>query len=157
MDRLPLNSIREVLEWYKINLVNQEIRDPRNYRVQFVENDFIHFIKLVTKYGKEPKNRRLAIKNIERGIILFKAGRFDPQRAEELSWALELATNPDRICKNWQALGAGEEAFIKNFGTAEDQLYRVLICKVKGTVRYAWTIFPRDRIKNRDCLTQIWP
>lgn len=56
MVKLPLNSIREALEWYKINLVNQEIRDPRNYRVRFGENDFIHFIKLVTKYGKEPKN-----------------------------------------------------------------------------------------------------
>ncbi len=154
---LVLRTIQETLEWYERNLCRIELRDPRGHRVRFQPENFIHLIQLKNKYGEEPRNSHLALEEIKAGKIQFVAGRFDAQRTVELSWAAELATNPDRICGNWQALGRGDETYIRQFGTDEALKVRVMVCKVIGTTRQVVTIFPRDRIKDKDCLAQIWP
>lgn len=155
---LNLTTIQDLFEWYRLNLCNARFMDPRNYRVRFNEEDFIHLIQLKTKHGKEHKNKRLAIEDIRRGRIHFVSGRFDPQRARELSWAPFLATQPDSICENWQALGTGREAYIKNFGgNGQPDKYRVLVCKVLGTVRQVATIFPRERIGQKELRGRLWP
>jgi len=103
------------------------------------------------------KIARLALEQIRSGRIQFVAGRFDPQRTQELSWAGEMARNPDVIWKNWQALGTGGEAYVKNFGTNEEPQFRVMICKVVGTLREVITIFPRERMGDKELLAKIWP
>ncbi len=154
---LRLTSIQDLLDWYRQNLCNTELRDPRGYRVRFNLNDFVHFIKLTNKYGDEPRNRRKAIEQISRGRIVLKPGRFDPQRAQELSWAVVLATRPDLICRNWQVLGEGDECYIKNFGGGGNpNKYRVLVCKIIGMNRQALTIFPSD-IGGKERAFRIWP
>ena len=154
---LKLDTLPELLGWYEANLCYAQVNDPRGYRVRFNVEDFVHLVKLTNKYGCEPKNRRLAIAEIRRNSFSSKEGRFDRQRALELPRARELATHPDYICANWQALGTGDEVFVKNFGSAATPQYRVLVCKVRGTTRIAITIFPRERIAERDLNTQIWP
>jgi hypothetical protein len=156
-DLLPLNSIREVLEWYEANLCRVEVRDPRGYRVRFKSENFIHLIQLKNKYGEEPRNLRLALDEIRGGKIQFVAGRFDPQRTAELSWATAMATNPDHICGNWQVLGRGDETYVKNFGTQDEPRFRVLVCRVIGQTRHIVTIFPRERIVGKELLGKIWP
>jgi hypothetical protein len=94
---LPLNSIKELLEWYEKNVCNTELRDKRGFRVRFKVEHFIHLIKLTNKYGKEPKNRKLAIAEIRAGKLQFVAGRFSPLRASEISWATELVTAMSKI------------------------------------------------------------
>jgi hypothetical protein len=93
---------------------------------------FIHQIKLTTKYGKEPKNRPQTLEEIRSGKINFVDGRYSTQRASEIPWAVELATEPDCIVPNWQALGTGDENYVRNFGTAEFPQWRVLVRKVVG-------------------------
>jgi hypothetical protein len=154
---LPINSIRELLEWYEQNLCGTRLHDPRGYRVRFLPETLVHLIQLKTKYGGEPKNKRLALDQIRSGRIQFVAGRFDPQRTQELSWSGEIARNPDVICQNWQALGTGGEAYVKNFGTNEEPQFRVMICKVLGTLREVITIFPRERMGDKELLAKIWP
>lgn len=154
---IPLTSIQDLLEWYRLNLCNRHLTDPRDYRVRFKLTSFVHLIQMKTRFGNEPKNKEMSLEQIRSGKIRFVKGRYDEQRASELSWAVEIATNPDRICRNWQALGSGDEAYIRNFGIQEHPKYRVLICKVIGTVREAWTIFPRERIGERELASQIWP
>jgi hypothetical protein len=156
-DLLPLNSIQELLQWYEQNLCAVMLQDPRGCRVRFRRETFIHLLQLKTKYGDEPKNKRLTLDQIRSGRIQLVAGRFDPQRTQELSWASAIATSPDVICENWQALGTGGEAYVKNFGSIEQPQYRVLICEVLGTVREAITVFPRARIGEKELLAQIWP
>jgi len=156
-DLLPINSIRELLEWYEQNLCAALHHDPRGYRVRFLPETLIHLIQLKTKYGAEPKNKRLALDQIRSGRIQFVAGRFDTQRTQELSWACEIARNPDIICRNWQVLGTGAEAYVKNFGSNEEPQLRVMICKVVGTLREVITIFPRERIGDKELLAKIWP
>jgi hypothetical protein len=85
------------------------------------------------------------------------AGRFDPQRASELRWIQAIAANPWRIVANWQALGRGDEAYIRNFGTDDTPLYRILVCEVVGTLRQAVTVFPRERISNKELTSVLWP
>jgi len=114
-------------------------------------------MQMKTKYGDEPKNKRLALDQIRSGRIQLVAGRFDPQRTQELSWACEIARNPDVICHNWQALGTGGEAYVKNFGSNEEPQFRVMICEVVGTLREVITIFPRERIGVKELLAKIWP
>ena len=118
---------------------------------------FIHLIQLKNKYGKEPRNLLLALKEIRAGKIQFVAGRFDPQRAAELTWAVEIVRNPDKICANWQVLGCGDETYIKDFGIPEAPKFRVLVCKVAGETRHVVTIFPRERITAKDSLGKVWP
>jgi hypothetical protein len=154
---LELTSIKELLAWYDLNLCNTTLIDPRGYRVRFLYENFVHLIQLKTKYGKEPKNARVALQEIERGRIAFKAGRFDCKRAMELPSAAEIAQRPDMICTNWQVLGRGDEAYVKNFGTEECPQFRVLICEVLGTVRQAVTVFPRERIGEVERRCQVWP
>src|SRR4051812_48308180 len=72
---LRLTTLQELLKWYRLNLVESEIRDPRGYRVIFPEPEFVHLIKFVTKHGKEPKNRQLTIEQIDSGRIQLVAGR----------------------------------------------------------------------------------
>ena len=141
----------------KNNLCNAYLEDCREYRVRFNVNNFVHLIQLKTKFGDEPKNKEMTVGQIRSGRIKFVKGRFDEQRASELSWAREIAINPDRIVPNWQVLGSGDEAYIKNFGTEELPRFRVLICKVIGTVREVWTIFPRADIGEMEIRGQIWP
>ena len=154
---LPLNDMREMLRWYRINLCEIELQDPRGYRVRFLPENFIHLIKLVNKYGDEPKNARLALGEIERGRIKFAAGRFDSQRASEISWMRLIATDPWRIVQNWQAMGRGDEAYIRNLGDGQHPVYRVLVCEVIGTIRQVVTVFPRDRIGTAELANVLWP
>src|SRR5215467_11668779 len=98
---LPLTDMRDLLSWYRLNLCSADLRDPRGFRVRFIPENFIHLIKLTNKYGEEPKNARLALEEIERGRIKFVAGRFDAQRAPELSWIRLIVTDPWRIVPNW--------------------------------------------------------
>jgi len=154
---LPLRDMRDLLRWYRVNLCEADIRDPRGYRVRFVPENFVHLIKLTTKHGKEPKSASMAIEEIERGRIRLVAGRFDIQRASELSWIRPIATNPWRIVANWQALGRGDEAYVRNFGTPEAPIYRVLVCEVLGTMRQAVTVFPRERIGAKELGKVLFP
>lgn len=156
-DLLPIAGAKEVLEWYELNLCGAQIHDPRGNRVRFRPETLIHLVKFKTKYGAEPKNKRLAIDQIRSGRIQFVAGRFDPQRTQELSWAYEIARNPDFICRNWQALGKGGEAYVKYFGSEGESQIRVMICEIIGTLREVITIFPRERIGEKELLAQIWP
>jgi hypothetical protein len=153
---LPLDSIQDVLQWYEANVCNKELRDPRGFRVRFQVEHFIHLIKLTNKYGKEPKNRKAAIEDIRSGKIRFVEDRFNPQRASELSWAAELAADPYRICPNWQAMGSGDENYVKNFGTEKYPQWRVLVCKVIGQTRHCSTIFPRD-LHAKQLDLRLWP
>ena len=151
-------TIQEALDWYETNLCNVELRDPRGFRVRFKVEHFVHHIKLKNKYGKEPKNRSLAIEEIRSGKLRFVQNRYSPQRVAELPWAVELATSPQHICENWQVLGTGDENFLKNFGTDEAPQWRVLVLKVIGQTRHFSTIFPRELgIRDLETIQIFWP
>ncbi|HEY2546148.1 MAG TPA: hypothetical protein VGI46_08795 [Candidatus Acidoferrum sp.] len=153
---LPLDRIQDVLRWYEQNLCNVDLRDPRDFRVRFKPEHFIHQIKLMNKYGKEPRNRTLMIEEIRSGKIRFVPGRYSPQRAAEIPWAGELATKPDCICPNWQILGSGDENYVRNFGTESLPQWRVLVCKVIGQTRHFSTLFPCE-IREKQLAVKIWP
>ena len=154
---LPLDDMRDLLRWYRLSVCEAEMTDPRGHRVRFLTENFVHLIKLTTKYGKEPKNASIAIEEIQRGRVRFVAGRFDTQRASELSWIRSIVTDPWRIVPNWQALGRGDEAYIRNFGTDDAPVYRILVCEVIGTLRQAVTVFPRERVGARELAVTLWP
>jgi hypothetical protein len=99
----------------------------------------------------------LALKEIERGNIKFLDGCYDAQRASELSWIRLIACDHWRIVPNWQELGRGDEAYIRNFGTEGDPAYRVLVCKVIGTLRQAITVFPREKFTGKEFHRILWP
>lgn len=125
---LPLTSLVDLYRWYRLNLCQPEILDCRGYRVRFQDTDFVHLIKLTDKYGKEPKNRRMSIEQIESGRVHLVAGRFDARRTQELTWARSIIQGPTMIVPNWQVMGRANpgEAYIKNFGTEIRAVYRVL-------------------------------
>jgi hypothetical protein len=137
----------------------KELIDPRGYRVHFLDTDFVHLIKLIDKYGQEPRNRRMTIDQICSGRILLKRDRFDVCRAQELSWARSIIESPDLIVPNWQIMGKANpgDAYIKNFGAGERKVYHVLICGHAGKRRRAVTIFPRERFADREVATVLWP
>ena len=155
--QIALTTIQDLLEWFRVNLSTGNFTDPRNYRVRFNLYDFVHFIKLVNEYGEEPRNRKVAVENIRRGRIRMARWTYDDQRASELGWVSEVATNPDFICSNWNALGEGDECYVKNFGgNGLPNKYRVLVCVVRGTTRYGITVFPCE-IGAKERAHQIWP
>jgi len=153
---LPLDSIQDVLLWFEKNLCGVDLRDPRGFRVRFKPEHFIHLVKLTNKYGVEPKNRPLTLEEIRSGRARFIPGRFSAQRASEIPWALELATKPSYICPNWQALGTGDENYVRNFGAADIPQWRVLVCKVIGQTRHFSTLFPCD-IREKHLAIKLWP
>jgi hypothetical protein len=154
---IVLGTIQELLAWYETNLCSAQLTDPRGYRVRFNADEFVHLIKLITRYGQEAKNRRLAIEEIRKGAIKFEAGQFNEQRASELIWAKEIVMAPNLICENWQVLGSGRGNYIKDFGGISSHKYRVLICKVRGQKRQALTIFPLENLGEKELRCQIWP
>jgi hypothetical protein len=77
-----------------------EIADPRGCRVSFLDTDFVHLIKLTDKYGKEPKNRRMTIQQIQSGRIMLNPSRIELRRAQELSWARSIIERPTMIVPN---------------------------------------------------------
>jgi hypothetical protein len=156
---LPITTLLDLFNWYRLNLCGREIADPRGCRVSFLDTDFVHFIKLTDKYGQEPKNRRMTIKQIQSGRITLKPGRIQIRRAQELSWARTIIESPTIIVPNWQVMGRAipGDAYIRNFGTEAQLVYRVLICGHAGKKRWAVTIFPRERFANREIATLIWP
>ena len=156
---LPISSLQDLLRWYRLNLCGRRLTAPRGKLVVFEETDIIHLIKLTTKYGVEPKNRRMAVAQIDSGRLLMDPARIQIQRAQELSWARAIVETPDRIVPNWQVFGRANpgDAFIKNFGTSTRAIYRVLICSHEGSKRRAVTIFPRERFAGGELSTQLWP
>lgn len=156
---LPITTLLGLFNWYRLNLCDKEIVDPRGCRVTFLDTDFVHLIKLTDKYGKEPKNRRMTIEQIQSGRITLNPRRIQIQRAQELSWARSIIESPTMIVANWQAMGRAipGDAYIKNFGTEAQPIYRVLICGHAGKKRWAVTIFPRERFADREIVTIIWP
>lgn len=158
-DPLPITTLLEIFNWYCQNLCGREIVDPRGCRVFFLDTDFVHLIKLTDKYGKEPKNRRMTIEQIQSGRIALNPNRIQIRRAQELSWARLIIEKPTMIVPNWQAMGRAipGDAYIKNFGTEAQPIYRVLICGHAGKKRWAVTIFPRERFADREIATVLWP
>jgi hypothetical protein len=102
---LPITTLLGLFNWYRLNLCGREIVDPRGCRVTFLDTDFVHLIKLTDKYGKEPKNRRMTIEQIQSGRIALNPSRIQIRRAQELSWARPIIENPTMIVPNWQAMG----------------------------------------------------
>lgn len=158
-EHAPLTSMIELFTWYKRNLCQPDIRDCRGHRVRFLDTDFVHLIKLVDKYRKEPKNKGMTIKQILCGRVELRAGRFDVRRAKELVLARSIIEEPSMIVPNWQVMGRANpgEAYIRNFGTEECPKYRVLICGFAGIIRRPVTIFPRERFAQREISRIIWP
>lgn len=153
---LQLTTVQDLLEWYRINLCNAYLTDPRQYRVRFNLNDFVHFIKFTDQYGKEPQNRRIAVENIRKGRI-SRCSQHSTQRAAELGWIRDIATQADIICCNWSITGEGDECYVKNFGgNGRPNIHRVLVCKTVGTTRYALTAFPCE-IGGKERALQKWP
>jgi hypothetical protein len=156
---LPITTLLDLFNWYRVNLCGREIVDPRGCRVSFLDTDFVHLIKLTDKYGKEPKNRRMTIEQIQSGRITLNPGRLQIRRAQELSWARPIVETPTMIVPNWQAMGRAipGDAYIKNFGTEAQPIFRVLICGHAGKKRWAVTIFPRERFADREIARILWP
>jgi hypothetical protein len=155
---LPLLSMGSLYRWYSLNLCGREFLDPRGYRVSFIDTDFVHLIKLTDKQGREPRNRRMTIEQIESGRVSLVHGRFDFRRAQELSWARAIIEHPTMIVPNWQVMGSANpgDAYIKDFGVGRP-VYRVLICGHAGRRRRAVTIFPRERFTDREITPVLWP
>ncbi len=158
---LPITSGRELLEWYRNNLCSRSLIDPRGYRVIFLDTDFVHLlVKLIDKYGNEPRNRRMTVDQIRSGRVNLTAGRFDIRRAQELSWASSIIQQPTMIVPNWQIMGKANpgDAYIKNFGIDGGRpIYRVLICGHEGQRRRPVTIFPRERFTSQEIHPILWP
>jgi len=123
---LPITTLLDLFNWYRQNLCGRGIVDPRGCRVTFLDTDFVHLIKLTDKYGKEPKNRRMTIEQIQSGRITLNPSRIQIRRAQELSWARPIIESPTMIVPNWQAMGRAipGDAYIKNFGTEVQPVYR---------------------------------
>jgi hypothetical protein len=68
-----------------------------------------------------------------------------------------IASDPWRIVPNWQVLGRGDEAYIRNFGTEGHPIYRVLVCEITGTIRQPVTVFPRERVGAKEVQQVLWP
>jgi hypothetical protein len=156
---LQITTLLDLFHRYRLNLCGREILDPRGCRVSFLDTDFVHLIKLTDKYGKEPKNRRMTIEQIQSGRITLNPSRIQIRRAQELSWARAIIESPTMIVSNWQAMGRAipGDAYIKNFGTELQPIHRVLICGHAGKKRWAVTIFPRERFADREVSTILWP
>ncbi len=161
----PLTSMLDLFNWYVRSLCQPEIRDCRGYRVLFREEDFVHLIKLVDRYGNEPRNRTLTVANVKSGQLKFFHGgarspaNFSLQRAKDLVIARSLVERPDMIVRNWQPIGRGYpgDAYISNFGSESRARYRVLICGYGGQKRLPITIFPRQRFSERETSLRLWP
>lgn len=158
-ERLRLISLQELLRWYRLNLVASEIRDPRGYRVLFPEPEFVHLIKLVTREGREPRNRQLTIQQIDSGRLQLVADRISLSRASELSWAKLIVADPWRILPNWQPMGKANpgEIYIRNFGTEKEPVMRSLVCGITGQTRRVVTHFPRAHFSKQLLDTALWP
>jgi len=149
----PLDSMLNLFSWYIRYFCRQPVVDCRGYSVEFRGEDFVHLVKLLDKFGKEPRNRAETIRKIKAGEFRMFNGssRFPPNfsasRAKELGCALSLIKSPEMIVPNWQPLGKANpgEAYIKNFGKGERRRYRVLICGIAGRRRFPVTLFPRQR------------
>jgi hypothetical protein len=141
--RSPFNGMRTISAMPS----NADLRDPRGFRVRFKCEHFIHHIKLLNKYGQEPKNRTLTIEQIRSGKLHFVDGRYSAQRASEIPWTVEIVRQPDLICLNWQILGSGDENYVRNFGTNAEPQWRVLVCKVIGQTRHFSTMFPCETVE----------
>ncbi len=159
-EKLQLTNLTDLFDWYRVHLCGKQLVDPRGQRVHFLDTDFVHLIKLVDKYGREPKNARMTIEQIQSGRIVLNPLRMNIQRAQELTWAQQLITEPDLIVPNWQPLGRANpgDAYIKNFAIpGAKPVFRVLICGHEGRKRRAVTIFPRERFAEVEIATVLWP
>jgi hypothetical protein len=156
---LAITTLLDLFTWYTQNLCDRFFVDPRGYRVTFQDTDFVHLIKLKDKFGKEPKNARMTIEQIQSGRITLVPGRLDIRRAQELSWARSIIESPTKIVPNWQVMGRANpgDAYIKTFGTETLTHHRVMICGHAGLKRRVVTIFARDRFTKREINTVLWP
>jgi hypothetical protein len=156
---LPITTLLDLFTWYTQSLCDRYFVDPRGYRVTFQDTDFVHLIKLKDKFGKEPRNARMTIQQIQSGRITLVSGRFDIRRAQELSWARSIIETPTKIVPNWQVMGRANpgDAYIKNFGTDLVTHHRVMICGHAGLKRRVVTIFARDRFTEREVTPVLWP
>lgn len=161
----PLDSMLNLFQWYERHFCRGGLFDCRKFPVTFCEVDFVHLVKIVDRYGKEPKNRADAIRRIKSGEFkMFKGTQHSPpnfsvQRAKDLALALPLIQDPWMIVPNWQPLGKANpgEAYIRNFGKDGRRRFRVLICGIAGKRRTPVTMFPRQRFAAEEILIRLWP
>jgi hypothetical protein len=161
----PLNSMVNLFKWYERHFCRGEIVDCRNFRVAFCEEDFVHLVKIVDRYGREPKNRADTIRRIKAGEFkMFNGTKHSPanfsvRRAKDLACIRSVIQDPWMIVPNWQPLGKANpgEAYIRDFGKAGRRRFRVLICGIAGRRRSPVTMFPRQRFAAEEILIKLWP
>ena len=174
--KLKVDEVTEHYHWYVDNLCKQQIFDPRGYRVRFFRTPFLRLLEVKNELGNEPKNRHGTLEKIDAGEFHSRAGElgngFTTQarrtlasaipRTKELSWLKSIATAPDVICTDWRipywrGPKKDREAYIKNFGTVDHPLYRLLICKVNGPNRDVIAAFHRRPIGKSELERQEYP
>ena len=159
----PLTSMLDLLSWYRLNLCETTLTDPRGNRVWFEEEQFIHFAKITDQYGREPKNKKDAIRRINCGELKMFHGtqqsdaNFSLQRVQDLRFCLDIARDPDLIVPNWQPFGRANpgEAYIRDFGS-DRRKYRVLICGLAGRRRLPITLFRRERFAGDELRAKLY-
>lgn len=161
----PLDSMLNLFNWYARYFCRSSVVDCRGYSIEFREEDFVHFVKVIDKFGKEPRNRAETIRKIKAGELKMFNGssRFPPNfcasRAKNLGCALSLLRAPEMIVPNWQPMGKANpgEAYIRNFGEDGRRKYRVLICGIAGRKRLPVTLFPRQRFAAHEIAKILYP
>lgn len=81
----PLDSMLNLFKWYERHFCRAEIIDCRNFPVEFCEGDFVHLVKIVDRYGKEPKNRADTIRRIKAGELKCSMAQGIHQRISRFS------------------------------------------------------------------------
>jgi hypothetical protein len=161
----PFDSMFNLFNWYVRYFCRQSIVDCRGYSVEFRENDFVHLVKIVDRFGKEPRNRAETIRKIKAGEFKMFNGssrlvpNFSASRAKDRACAPSLIKAPEMIVPNWQTLGKANpgEAYIRNFGRGDRRRYRVLICGIAGRRRFPVTLFPRQRFAADEIAIILYP
>ncbi|HEV2112721.1 MAG TPA: hypothetical protein VGR50_01155 [Terriglobales bacterium] len=150
-NKLDIEDLSELLEWYEENLCAAAIEDPRGHKVKFDPDRFAYLIKLQRAAGGKVNKPRKAVNNIRSGKHCNDDfGGFNRERAETLSWIKPIIERPTLIAENKAMFIPGDELYIKEFDK-RGYPYKVLVCRrVSEKLLVPITSFPKTRVKVLD-------
>jgi hypothetical protein len=160
-NRLWKHQLPEMLAWYKENLCDVDLRDPRDNRLIFSLERFPHMIKLLRRGSDlEVERPQKVIRAIMEGTKSNgDFGGYDEERAQTLTWIPLIISEPSMILEVvektlWEK--PGDTIYVKEFDK-RGYRHKILVCRTVGTSRLApITSHPRTDGKFSTAYKIVW-
>lgn len=134
------------------------LTDPRDKKIQIIENNFPKFLNLEPKKQGDPARPIVLVRALKAGTFNPDKYNWERDRIRDLFWVPEVVTQPDGIYKNAHCVIAADEVYVKVYEKLGSTVKLVFTKDVTPHHTVIVTSYLTTPVRAIDCLRElVWP